>query len=238
MLFVSNNQFLLIVFIYFNVHANMNIEINKKIDCFYLFQCISNNVHKLHTLNMNIMILDTETTGLPIVKRFGVYYNPKELQYYENSRMIELGYSIYSVDRIKMSDTCNLVKPDSFTITNQYIHGITHNVAETKGLPINTVLNLLNKDIDSIGAIVGHNIMFDITIILSECYRYGFLKLIDKILQKEIICTMKLGKQYLKIPRSPSLAVLYRTLFKKYILQNHRALDDVNLCAECYFHMV
>lgn len=187
---------------------------------------------------MNIMILDIETNGLPIVKRFNVYHNPKELQYYENSRMIELGYSIYSVDKVKISDTCNLVKPDSFTITNQHIHGITHSIAESKGLPISTVLKMLEKDIDSIGAIVGHNIMFDITIILSECYRYGFLGLKDKILQKELICTMKLGKQYLKIPRSPSLVVLYRSLFKKYVLQKHRAMDDVNLCAECYFYMV
>jgi DNA polymerase-3 subunit alpha len=186
---------------------------------------------------MNIMILDIETSGLPIVKRFNVYHNPKELQYYENSRLIELGYSIYSIDKVKISDTCNLVKPDTFTITNHHIHGITHQMASTKGLPINVVLNILDKEIDYVGAIVGHNIMFDVTIILSECYRYGFTNLLNKILQKELICTMKMGKQYLKIPRGPSLAVLHRTLFKKYITQTHRALDDVNLCAECYFYM-
>ncbi len=183
------------------------------------------------------MILDTETNGLPIVKRFNVYHNPKDLKYYENSRMIELGYSIYSIDKIKLSDTCNLIKPDSFTISNSDIHGITQNIAETKGLPISVILNMFDKDLDLVGAIVGHNIMFDITIILSECHRYGFHKLVNKIMEKELICTMKLGKQYLGIPKSPSLIVLHRSLFKKYISQTHRAMDDVNLCAECYFYM-
>lgn len=187
---------------------------------------------------MNIMILDVETSGLPIVKRYNVYHNPKMLKYYENSRLIELGYSVYSIDKIKISDTCNLIKPDSFTITNHDVHGITHQNAVTHGLTISTVLNKLYKDLDNVGAIVGHNIMFDITIILSECYRYGYTDLISKILEKELICTMKLGKQYLKTSRNPSLTVLHRSLFKKYIVQTHRALDDVKLCAECYFCMI
>jgi DNA polymerase III epsilon subunit-like protein len=183
------------------------------------------------------MILDVETSGLPIVKRFNVYHSPKYLKYYEKSRLVELGYSMYSIDKEKISDTTTLIKPDDFTITNHDIHGITHENAKTNGVLISNAFSKLEKDMDEVGAIVGHNIMFDITIILSECYRHGFSTLIDKILTKQLICTMKLGKQYLKLERNPSLLVLHRTLFKKYIVQTHRALDDVNLCAECYFYM-
>lgn len=185
---------------------------------------------------MNVMILDTETTGLPIVKKFNIYHDPKKLEYYNDSRMIELGYSIYSLDKIKLIDVCNIIKPDSFVISNSHIHGITQSEA-LNGKPISEVLNTLNMYIDNVGAIIGHNIMFDISIILSECYRYGFIELANKIMQKQIICTMKMGKQYLGINKSPSLLVLYRSLFKKYVQQTHRAMDDVNLCAECYFYM-
>jgi DNA polymerase III epsilon subunit-like protein len=186
---------------------------------------------------MNVMILDVETSGLPIVKRFNVYHNPKNLQYYESSRLVELGYSMYTLDKEKLRDITTLIIPDNFTITNHAIHGITHENAKTNGVLISKAFSKLEKDMDKIGTIVGHNIMFDITIIISECYRYGFSTLIDKILTKQLICTMKLGKQYLKLFRNPSLLVLHRTLFKKYVVQTHRALDDVNLCAECYFYM-
>lgn len=184
------------------------------------------------------MILDVETNGLPVVKKFGVYYHPKELTYYDNSRLIELGYSVYSNKNIKLFDVCDLIKPKEFNITNHNIHGITQEIANKNGLALDVVFNKLEQNLEKIKIIVGHNILFDITIILSECYRHGRTSLINKLIKKELICTMKLGKQYLNMQKQPSLAILYRSLFKKYILQKHRALDDVNLCAKCYFYML
>ena len=42
----------------------------------------------------SIIFLDTETTGIPIMEGYNKYYDPKELKYYKNSRIIELGYVI------------------------------------------------------------------------------------------------------------------------------------------------
>lgn len=184
------------------------------------------------------MILDTETTGLPITRGFNDYYDPKHfLHCYDNSRMIELGYNIYD-NNDQIYEYSNIIKPDNFTITNSNIHKISHPYATYKGLLINTVLKHLQKNIKYIDVIVGHNIMFDIHILLSECYRYNFHQLAEEILKKNIVCTMKLGKQYLNLNRYPKLQDLYTTLFNTHIVQNHRATGDVELCAKCYFYMI
>ena len=45
---------------------------------------------------MNIIVLDTETSGLPIQKKFNDYYDPIFTKYYDSSRIIEIGYIIYT----------------------------------------------------------------------------------------------------------------------------------------------
>lgn len=186
---------------------------------------------------MYTMILDVETSGLPEVKKFNEFYDPKLLKYYERSRLIEIGYSIYDKNNVKISDTSNLILPNNFTINNSHVHGITHQHAMKDGINIMEAFKIFDMQLDTVDVIVGHNIMFDIAIISSECHRYGLANLIEKITKNTIVCTMKLGKEYIGCEQYPSLCVLYRTLFKKYTMQKHRALEDVSMCAQCYFFM-
>lgn len=78
------------------------------------------------------MVLDTETIGIPIMKDFNVFYEPSSLEYYKESRLIEIGYIIYSHEGTKLSDYECIIKPNDFIIKNHHIHGITNNIAKKK----------------------------------------------------------------------------------------------------------
>ncbi len=201
--------------------------------------CENSIINTLNNNNDNVLIFDIETTGLPQCISFNNYYDPRETKYYDNSRMIELGYIICSRNGILIKEVDNLIKPDNFSINNSNIHGITNVMANGFGKDIKTVLNDLQKDLKNVSTIIAHNINFDYSILLSECYRYFDINhtIITDIISKHQICTMKMGKDFLNTYKFPKLIDLHKHLFNRDIKQEHRALSDVKLCAECYYRM-
>lgn len=184
-----------------------------------------------------ILVIDTETNGLPVTKGFNNYYDPIDLKYYEKSRIIEIGYIIYTNDGIELDRREFLIKPDNFNIENSHIHGITFNMANEKGISILDALDILEVDLMEINTIVAHNISFDLNIIMAECIRYNKLSLFEKLLLINKECTMTLGKKFLKSSKFPTLKILHQSITNKNEEQLHRALDDSRICGECYFGM-
>ncbi len=189
-------------------------------------------IKKLPKLNKTIMFLDTETTG------FSTSTNPKEIDKFNNARLIELGYLIYNKDNCKIKEVSSLVKPQNFTIKNTFVHGITTSQALTNGLEINTVLSQLYEDLKNTDTIICHNINFDMQILLSEAFRSGNTQLYDLIESKNKLCTMEIGKKYMKSTKNPKLVELYKYLYNKEVKQDHRSLSDCIICADCYYKMV
>ncbi len=183
----------------------------------------------------NILIIDTETSGLPITLGFNKYHSPKKVKYYENSRLIEIAYIIFDKNGKKLKEVSSLIKPLNFEINNSQFHGITHKLASETGISLIDALKDLDEDLTDVNTIVAHNINFDLNIISSECYREKLADLVDKINLKKKECTMKLGRELMKQYKSPKMIELYEYLFKKKISQEHRALSDVVICAQCYF---
>jgi len=179
----------------------------------------------------NIMFLDTETTGFPSSN------DPTDIVKFNNARLVELGYLIYDTNGIKINEYSSLVIPDNFIITNDHIHGITTNDALTKGLQLENVLGQLFNDLKNIDTIVCHNITFDMKILLSESYRNKNMLLFDLIKSKNKLCTMELGKEYMKISKYPKLIELFKFIYNKEVIQDHRSLSDCILCADCYYKM-
>jgi DNA polymerase III epsilon subunit-like protein len=212
------------------VNNNLKIMNNQPdfTDKLFFFQLIKKPVIK----KMNIMILDTETTGFPASR------DPTEIYKFNNARLIELGYIIYDSTGKKIKEYDSLVKPNNFVIGNTHIHGISQQDAISKGQSIDQVLNELSTDLDTIDAFVCHNISFDMNIILSESHRAKMLDLVKKIESKEKLCTMEMGKKFMKLNKSPKLIELYKFLFNKDFIQEHRALSDCVACADCYFSMI
>jgi DNA polymerase III epsilon subunit-like protein len=172
--------------------------------------------------NIKYMVLDTETTGIFEKNAF-----PDELDKFNKARLIELGYIVDS------KECSYLVKPDNFVIENHNIHGITTEMAN-EGLDIVQVMDKFHNDLLEVDMIVCHNISFDMNILLSECFRYNNMKLLNCINSKYKLCTMKLGKNKLNLPKNPKLVDLYFSLFDKTVEQEHRSLSDCRICKACF----
>lgn len=184
---------------------------------------------------MKTIILDTETSGLPITKKFGQYYHPSLLNYYDSSRIIEIGYIVFFSNK-ELFRRSFIIKPNGFTITNENIHGITNKFATEKGHNIVDILKILECDLCDVNTIVCHNVNFDLNVLLSECYRHNSLKLVEKLQNLTKECTMLMGQKFLKQKKYPSLKFLYTHLNNtNNNLKCHRALDDTIMCADCYF---
>lgn len=185
------------------------------------------------------LFFDTETNGLPIMKNYS-YYHPKNLKYYDSSRIIDIAYIIYDNDGNKIKENNYLIKPENFTIDNSEIHGITYEQALNDGKNIKEVFEEFYNDLNeyNVDSIIAHNINFDVNVILSECYRMNYKHLINIILKINKECTMDIGKNYMKSNKNPKLINLYQFLFSKDIVQEHRALSDTKICAECYYKMI
>ena len=194
-----------------------------------------------------IMVLDTETTGLPLFSKYHTFYNPKDFTKYDISRVIEIGYYIYNIDGdiIKKNDI--LIKPSGFKIENSEIHGITNENADINGVPLINALEQFYIDLYKCDTIIAHNLKFDMNIILAECYRNQknndnnisiYSNIINKMSSMKQICTIQLAKDKLKLEKRIKLIDLYKMIIKKDWIQKHRAEDDARICAECYWHLL
>jgi len=191
-------------------------------------------------ISMKYIVLDTETTGVPPREEgFDSYPDPQQYDiHYKDCRLVELGYVVNNTDDskqdVEISRYDRIVKPINFTINNSDFHHITTEIATAKGESLSAVLNQLTVDLESCSIIVGHNINFDIHILLAEAYRTGNDKLVNLLISKEQFCTMTHGKNRMKTKKSPKLTELYKFLYNKPLDQSHRALLDVIATIQCY----
>jgi len=187
------------------------------------------------------LVFDTETSGLPI-KDGNKYYPYYDLSKYNSSRIVSIAFSTDN------EDIHFIIKSD-FQIQNSHIHGITNHIADKEGVPFEQVINYLYTIIDSVDTIIGHNIDFDLNILLSELHRYcphngsQAQELIYKLMQKKSYCTMKESIMVCKIVNNygkykyPKLTELYSFLFNE-TFDAHNALNDTRATKRCYFQLL
>ena len=193
----------------------------------------------------NVIVIDTETTGLPEETKYHTFYNPSNYSKYNTSRLIEIGYYIYTCKGEFVSKRDILIKPNNFKVENSEIHGITQEQLEREGIFLIDALSNLVVDIASCDTIVAHNLVFDFNVISAECYRIlanGHneiaRKLVDKMTSMKKVCTMELGMQKLGRTRRIKLSHLYEELTDEEWDQQHRAEDDARVCGICYWLLV
>lgn len=185
---------------------------------------------------LNFMILDVETTGLPINNN------------YSHLNIIEIGWVI--TDKY-----INIIKQNSFIINGDFeinenieqLTGISKQKTINDGITITNALNVFYKDIINCQFIIAHNILFDYNMILTEIKNIynnnninqneydhyinifkNKIKLCSKyILQKEI------DNRYLVISNY-KLISYYNYLVGNDNIQTHRSLDDIFMIIECF----
>ena len=216
----------------------------KKLDIEYN-ELISNTLENYENLEM---ILDLETTGLPIRKGFNNYYHYSNLNKYDTSRIVQISWGIYKQDGEKILLRDFVIKPSGFNIPEQStkIHGIPHNYAKKYGIELLKVIEYLEKDINKINVIIAHNLNFDINILLSELYRFKNFNLTNKIKNTKKICTAQTTKGILQIKiiinyeyiyKLPNLVELYYWCFGKELTGAHNSKKDVTNLSKIYFYL-
>lgn len=189
---------------------------------------------------MNILFIDTETSGLP-EKNATIFDHSKWpfiiqisfILYNEVSNDI-----IYTFNRyIKINDDVN-ISEESLSV-----HGITREYLNENGISITEALTTLYNAFKHADIIVAHNLRFDKNVIMVEFGRNNMKHNLYK--SKNYVCTMKETKELCKIPlpsnneklKCPKLIELYNHCFPGEPLPEnmHNSMIDIIICMRCYY---
>jgi len=192
------------------------------------------------------MVLDLETTGLPMKTRYGKFFNYKNIAKYSTARIVQISYGIYEANGTLKAMIDNIIRPNGFVIPDIAIsiHNISNEIANSEGISLKDAINTFRNHIATVDAIIGHNVKFDINVLLSELYRMRENTLINEINSKKHVCTMKSSVNLLQLPghvmnsfKNPKLKELYKYLFNQEQTNCHNAKYDVINTARCYFEL-
>jgi DNA polymerase III epsilon subunit-like protein len=183
---------------------------------------------------MNILIFDTESTGLPVDEKDPFHYP----EYWP--RLVQLAWILSDDDTI-IEEQSFIIAPEGFTIPRSAseIHGITTERAKEEGRPLQEVLKIFSETLGKAEVIVGHNVGFDRSVVTAEFAR---AKQNAPILGLPFHCTMKGTTDLCKIEgkikgrnyKWPSLTELHTHLFEEPFTDAHDAREDVRACFRCY----
>lgn len=215
-----------------------------------------------------LLFFDLETTGLPNMIGYDKYYHYSDLSKYDTSRIVQISIHIYEYDN-KIKKICvspsaisleikdnktkkiqfnmtnifdYIVKPNGFKIENSEFHGITNDIASTKGIEFKEIIPKIIKEFEN-SYLIAHNVMFDKMVLLSELYRAGFKDEVKLIENLPVFCTCMEIKSVTKIInkygkyKNPKLSELYEFLFKITPKNLHNANADTTYLTECFFEL-
>ena len=189
------------------------------------------------------LIFDVETTGLlPSVR------NP-EIPY-----IIQFSFVLYDIESRQINESYNsyVLLPDGVVIRPLIteLTGITQEKVAECGKPISSVLEEFYRAYDLADIIIGHNIRFDISMVVIHStpeMKRMFDREVIAEKNKRVYCTMhessrickiervsKTGKTYYKYPK---LAELYMHFFGEIPENLHDSLVDVQTCLKCFLRL-
>jgi DNA polymerase III epsilon subunit-like protein len=161
----------------------------------------------------NFMVLDTETADL-------------------NGDIIQLSYIVVDNDMNIVKKVNKYIKdriPSSETIS---IHNITINKLRTKGSDFNDVINTFIKDLENVDYIVGHNVGYDLRVIINNLRKYEITIITDNKVNNNIFSNIPIKDTYQMSKKS--LEQLHQELFNLPVYGAHNAINDVLATFECY----
>ena len=191
---------------------------------------------------MKVLVFDTETSGLPKERNPSIYDTDKW------PHVMQVSYIIYNTETGEINEKYDAyIKLNTWVIVDpvsEGIHGITREIMETKGVPIQEALVRVRDALGKVDICVGHNVSFDKRFIIVEGIRNNI-----RMNFPADYCTMKNGKQICKIDftfsngekgfKFPKLMELYEHLFPGIPApQNlHNSFADTIIPLKCYCKM-
>ena len=179
---------------------------------------------------MKIIVVDTETSGIPGVGK--------------QTTIVQFSYVIYDCERNEIIKEVDQIirQPDGFIIPEDSIriHRITNEMCECRGVDLMNILNEFIEDTRDCYRIVGHNVKFDVRMMsmsLKDLQSIENYKNVDrKINYIENHMIPKSG-EVMKSYKYPKLSELHIKIFGKCPDGLHNALVDVKACLNCYIVM-
>ncbi len=185
------------------------------------------------------LIFDTETTGLP--KRWDAPVTDTD----NWPRCVQIAWQLHDEMGNLLEHKDFLVRPAGFEIPYdaEKIHGISTDLAQEKGQPLEEVLALFNEVLHKSKFIVGQNVGFDINIAGAEFHR---LEMDSPLASIPVLdtCTEHTA-QLCQIPggrggkfKLPTLSELHHFLFADEFEEAHNATADVEATARSFFELI
>jgi DNA polymerase III epsilon subunit-like protein len=205
---------------------------------------------------MKFIVYDTETTGLPASKNAEV--TSTELWPY----IVQFSYVKYDTEINCLEEKDYIIKIPEKTIMDEKniaIHGITNEMSQLKGVNIKTVVDEFIHDIEDVDLVIGHNLEFDLKMMVVELFRImneSTDKVVKQIYQEKMnqlyslnkyYCTMKKSINICKLPnpykkykdqyKYPRLDELHMHLFGTKPQKLHNSLNDVMVTFRCFYKL-
>ena len=191
---------------------------------------------------MKVLVFDTETSGLPKERNPSIYDTDKW------PHVMQVSYIIYNTETGEIDEKYDAyIKLNTWVIVDpvsEGIHGITREIMDTKGVPIQEALVRVRDALGKVDICVGHNVSFDKRFMIVEGIRNSI-----RMNFPADYCTMKNGKEVCKIDftfsngekgfKFPKLMELYEHLFPGIPApQNlHNSFADTIITLKCYCKM-
>ena len=185
------------------------------------------------------LIFDTETTGLP--KRWDAPFTDTD----NWPRAVQIAWQLHDRMGNLVEHQDFLIAPDDFNIPYdaEIVHGISTELAQSKGVPIQVVFEKFNDALKKSQYVVGQNIGFDINIMGAEFLRYGVESPLTTMPILDT-CT-EITAELCKIPggrggrfKLPTLTELHEFLFGIPFAEAHNATADVEATTRCFFELI
>jgi len=192
----------------------------------------------------NILVFDTETTGLP---------NRKSKELTDQPYIVQISYIVYNIPTQSISKQVDeIIKiPENIVISEfcTQLHKIDQQICQTRGKKIEEVLKDFYEEMLRCDLCVAHNLTFDIFMIRTELKRLEKNQEIERQLRylkrcDKFYCTMMNSINICNVyfPSStrlkfPKLIELYRHFFSEINndkIQLHNSLYDVYVCLRCF----
>ena len=198
---------------------------------------------------MLVLVLDSETTGLPPKSRI---LNKNTMA--EWPHMVQFSYLVYNTDTNKLVRTADhIIKiPDEIDISEESyeLHNISKKMSVSEGESVVDVLNQFIYDVEGVDVVVAHNYKFDSNMVMVEMMRNNMdiKKYMSIINTRRICCTMKESTNFCNIQmiskfdekpymKPPKLSELHEKLFGITPVNLHNSLNDAIVTLRCYIKL-